>query len=681
MAVIRLTDGRGLAKSSWGCYHDLALELVLSHALEKYRPVSFPLLLADDVGKARHREVLVKISLADAPTHVELVYLLQKTLKPHKKIHPFDRGRRELGRVGAKKDVAARGHNLSSPLFLTRALSVQGRCTLEHATEVGSFEAPAVGAAEGICQIPIEAHHSAVRVYIRETQMLIAWHQITERPQRMPPKVFASTSTHKWSSSHSHPHHHKHKHAESHGKGHEHPNRKEAAKTGGVRKWIRNRRRGAKKHSELHLARIKKRRARIDDINQNGDLGPVVRFVKSNVERVKIITEGIFDIPFDLAYHLLGSLHALVILGGIGFLWILVWMLTETFSIEFQGKVGEAYTIVNVAIDMLNILIDSYVFMVLGPIVEFIQVIACDLKLGPISIKQHLPKAVKSVFCDALPGAGNPHVIPNLVPKSRFISVFWSHLENMQSDCADFSTGIEEFQATFKLLLSPYVCPVLQHVRPVAWLHDAFYYTIGWASWAEGTKGSYENELARAITHHDRTAGLKGNPSCKPPPDALWCYMFGLGFLIIEIILPLFVVMLVFTPIKRIVKAALAIVMSLLYHLFDFITNLIEKLLGSINWAGPRRAWLVVILLCTLTTTLVAWDLMGVAGIALGAAMGVAISVYTIETRGGHFFKGPSPTEVYTASGFIAAAIMIPCLSVTVFKGDSIEIVKDDYVY
>lgn len=106
----------------------------------------------------------------------------------------------------------------------------------------------------------------------------------------------------------------------------------------------------------------------------------------------------------------------------------------------------------------------------------------------------------------------------------------------MQSDCANFSTGLEELQATFKLIFSPYVCPVLQHVRPVPWLSDLFYYTIGWMSWAEGTKGSYENELARSITHHRRTQGFRGNASCEPPPDALWCYVFGLGFLIVRYI-------------------------------------------------------------------------------------------------------------------------------------------------
>ena len=108
---------------------------------------------------------------------------------------------------------------------------------------------------------------------------------------------------------------------------------------------------------------------------------------------------------------------------------------------------------------------------------------------------------------------------------------------------------------------------------------------------------------------------------------------------------------------------------------------MIEKALGSINWAGPSRAWLVVIALCTLTTTLVGWDLMGVAGIALGAAAGIAIALYIIETRGGHFFAGPSPVEVYTASAVIALAIMIPCLSVTVFKGERIEIEKNHYYH
>lgn len=444
--------------------------------------------------------------------------------------------------------------------------------------------------------------------------------------------------------------------------------------------WRKRARKAAKRRSDLKITRINKRKARIDEINQNGDLGPLVRFVKANAERIKIITEGIFDIPFDLAYHLLGSLHALVILGSIGFLWILVWMLTETFAREFQGHVTTACILINTAIGIIDVCLDLYVLVVLGPIIEFVQIVACDLNMGGITIKQYMPDIVKEVFCDDLPGAGNLLPIPFL-DQSEFINEIWVHLENMQSNCADFSTGIEEFQITFKLFLSPYVCPVLQHVRPVSWLHDFFYYTIGWASWAEGTQGSYENQLARAITHQERTAGLRGNPSCKPPPDALWCYVFGLGFLIIEILLPLFVVMMIFTPLRKIVKASLGVALSVLYHSLDFLTNFIEKGLGSINWAGPKRAWIVVLLSCTLVTSLVGLELMGVPGIALGSCFGILIALYIIQTRGGHFFAGPSQEEQYIAAGFVAAVIVLPCLGVTVFQGEKLEIEKENYYH
>lgn len=142
----------------------------------------------------------------------------------------------------------------------------------------------------------------------------------------------------------------------------------------------------------------------------------------------------------------------------------------------------------------------------------------------------------------------------------------------MKVDCADFSTGTEELLTGFKLLFSPYVCPVIQHVRPVRWLSDVFYYTIGWMSWAQGTPGAYENALARQETGQRRSDGLRGNASCSAPPDALWCWIFGAGFLIIEILLPLMLVLLIIVPLKRIIRASIAIVFSVFYYSVDFIT-------------------------------------------------------------------------------------------------------------
>lgn len=170
------------------------------------------------------------------------------------------------------------------------------------------------------------------------------------------------------------------------------------------RGWFSRTRRHVKRKREFRIARINKSRRRIDEISNNGSLGPLVKFMKANTERFKIITESVFEVPFDFLYHLLGSLHALVLIGSVGFLWILVWMLTEIVAREFKGKVGEAFDIVNAAIVLIDVLIDTYVLFVLGPIVEFVQVIACDLRIGTFSFKSMMPGVVKEVFCNDLPG-------------------------------------------------------------------------------------------------------------------------------------------------------------------------------------------------------------------------------------------------------------------------------------
>lgn len=66
----------------------------------------------------------------------------------------------------------------------------------------------------------------------------------------------------------------------------------------------------------------------------------------------------------------------------------------------------------------------------------------------------------------------------------------------------------------FKLIFSPEICPIIQHTRPVGWLHDMFYYSLGWASWSVGIRRSYESPLARAVAEQKYTNGIRGSESC-----------------------------------------------------------------------------------------------------------------------------------------------------------------------
>lgn len=110
-----------------------------------------------------------------------------------------------------------------------------------------------------------------------------------------------------------------------------------------------------------------------------------------------------------------------------------------------------------------------------------IQAIICES--GLIRVFQ-LSSKIKNLICDA-PGFANPFPIA-FIPYSRFVSDFWDHLKEIKTTCAEFSTGIEELQVMFKLIFSPYICPVIQHTRPVSWLHTIFYDTLGWMSWQMG---------------------------------------------------------------------------------------------------------------------------------------------------------------------------------------------------
>lgn len=129
---------------------------------------------------------------------------------------------------------------------------------------------------------------------------------------------------------------------------------------------------------------------------------------------------------------------------------------------------------------------------------------------------------------------------------------------------------------------------------------------FGWMTWEMGIKSSYEDPLARSVTGHIETRGVSGNVNCKAPPEAFFCFMLGIGFMIVEVLVPLVILMFIITPLKRIILACIGIGFSVLYHFLEFVVFYTEKLFSSLNWAGKKWAWAVVaslpIFICTLVS-------------------------------------------------------------------------------
>lgn len=137
---------------------------------------------------------------------------------------------------------------------------------------------------------------------------------------------------------------------------------------------------------------------------------------------------------------------------------------------------------------------------------------------------------------------------------------------------------------------------------------------------------------------------------------------FGLGFLIVEILVPLIIVFLVLTPLKTIIKNLLAISFSILAQVVGSTVSLCEHFVSTAQWAGEGGAWIVVMLLPLAICTPVGYSLFGIVGIAGGAAAGSAVGGYIAFERGGDFFEGPGPKRIFTLWTVIVAIFTIMTL-------------------
>ena len=108
----------------------------------------------------------------------------------------------------------------------------------------------------------------------------------------------------------------------------------------------------------------------------------------------------------------------------------------------------------------------------------------------------------------------------------------WEKMYALETTCLQFDTGWEEFIVMFKLIFNDLVCPVLMHARPVESLHTFLDYTIGWMIFRQGeftnTFGHYGADRSRQIAELDELYGQQ----CKRPPDAMFCFIMGVGFMV-----------------------------------------------------------------------------------------------------------------------------------------------------
>ena len=386
----------------------------------------------------------------------------------------------------------------------------------------------------------------------------------------------------------------------------------------------------------------------------------IVEFFEKNSKRFAIIGIAIFDFPFELLFHFFKEIGHIIHITAIGFLWIAIWMATEalaTYGGESVLKV--IFTVFNAVGFVINLICEALIFFVFGVLVEVLQIAFC--RFAPL--KNMLSKTLTQIICNDIQGFSHKP-IPS-IDIDKFAPEAWDELKRMRTTCAEFSNGPEVLQGLLKLIFSPSLCPVVKHTRPVPWLHDGFKYTLGELTWEQGIRGTYEAPYAQLITGETETKGIKGTETCDAPPAALQCVMFGLGFVIVEILVPLIVVMMILTPLKKIIKNSIGIAFSCLAMVLTFLVDFTEKLLSTAQWAGEGSAWLIIMAVPLAVGAPVGYASGGYLGLCIGATAASALGGYVAFERSGNFFSGPGPRKILTF--WLTITLMFAAFSVLLY--------------
>ena len=157
---------------------------------------------------------------------------------------------------------------------------------------------------------------------------------------------------------------------------------------------------------------------------------------------------------------------------------------------------------------------------------------------------------------------------------------------------------------------------------------------------------AYGDAREADVEEYDALYGHK----CEPPPDAVFCFVMGLGFLILEILVPLVILFLLLKPLKPAIFASVRVGFEVAKDATSGVIQIFEGLLSVPRWAGIRYAWIVVVVIGTFFAVGMGQLLLGAPGFLIGGLLGVTSSALLIFLSIGFtsskIIKGPSPAQV-----------------------------------
>ena len=251
------------------------------------------------------------------------------------------------------------------------------------------------------------------------------------------------------------------------------------------------------------------------------------RIVEDYIEEISkdvgIIGEEAIAAPVELAFHVAGEFSVFFVVLSVGAVWVLVWMVTVAFAAWVLNMFGFLNYIFLAFIALFDIIAIAWqtLFAVVFYVVKFV---ACEFPMISSAIGPS-----KRGICDKTPTI-NLQVLP--LDENWWKTTGWEKMYALEKTCLQFDTGWEEFQVMFKLLFNDALCPVLMHSKPVEALHTFMDTTLGWMTFRAGEYtqdfGNYGDDRNAEIAELDNMYGHQ----CQPPPDALFCFIMGIGFMV-----------------------------------------------------------------------------------------------------------------------------------------------------
>lgn len=370
------------------------------------------------------------------------------------------------------------------------------------------------------------------------------------------------------------------------------------------------------------------------DEDEGDDLRGLEAFAEDNAENVGVVAETALAAPVEVTYNLAKEFPVLVQLVSIGVVWVLVWFITVAFAKWVLAIASHLTGVFVVIASIIDIFADifQYIYKLIFPIVKFV---ACEFPL----ISEVIGPGRKDICSESSPGI-NTKVIPT--DPDWWKTEAWQKMYELETTCVILDNGWEELKILPKLLFNDIMCPVLMHAKPVDAMHTFFYYTIGWMTFHQGeftpAKGTGVDSPVQ-----EATDALYGH-RCEPPPDAVFCFMMGVGFLILEILVPVMILFLIIHPLKPAIFAGTRIGVEAAKDGSLLSIYVVEKTATVTEWAGPRFGWLAALVVTGCFGLLFGSVFLGPVGFIIGGLVGVscgaAVLFSSIGT--GRAARGPS---------------------------------------